>query len=221
MRGIDAGCPPGYRAPGFREMLQQFARPAAPLRPARRLAGDDQEGAMKWIKRIAVVIGLLIGVVVIGGWFISPTFTVSRSVTVAAPADKVFALLVDPREWKRWTVWNRRDPGMEITYSGPPSGVGAGWAWTSASEGSGRMTFTAVQPTQGITYELFFPDFGTTSTGDLRLAPEGAGTRVTWTMNGNMGSNPVFRWMTLAMDGMVGQDFEAGLANLKALAEQP
>lgn len=176
---------------------------------------------MKWIRRIALTIGLLVAAVVVGGWFISPTFTVSRSVVVAAPPEKVFGLLVDPREWRRWTVWNRRDPGMQISYSGPPSGVGAGWAWNSASEGSGRMTFTAVQPAERIAYELFFPDFGTTSTGALQLAADGSGTRVTWTMNGNMGSNPVFRWMTLVMDGMVGQDFEAGLANLKAEAEKP
>jgi hypothetical protein len=30
----------------------------------------------------------------------------------------------------------------------------------------------------------------------------------------------VFRWMALAMDNMVGKDFEAGLANLKTVAEK-
>jgi hypothetical protein len=35
-----------------------------------------------------------------------------------------------------------------------------------------------------------------------------------------MGSNILFRWMTLFVDGMVGKDFEGGLANLKALAEK-
>jgi hypothetical protein len=40
-------------------------------------------------------------------------------------------------------------------------------------------------------------------------------------MNGDMGSNPLFRWFALTMDSMVGKDFSAGLANLKALAEKP
>ena len=48
----------------------------------------------------------------------------------------------------------------------------------------------------------------------------GSSTRVTWTMNGDMGSNPLFRWMALGADRMVGKDFEAGLANLKAVAEK-
>jgi hypothetical protein len=39
-------------------------------------------------------------------------------------------------------------------------------------------------------------------------------------MNGNMGSNPLFHWMALFGDKMAGADFEAGLANLKALAKK-
>lgn len=163
---------------------------------------------------------LLAAVLVVGGWVLSPKFTVVRSVTVAAAPDTVYALIADPRRWKEWSVWNRRDPQMQITYSGPPSGAGAAWAWQSKTEGDGKMTFTAAEPGRQLAYELYFPDFGTTSRGDLALAPEGTGTRVAWTMNGDMGSNPLFRWLALFADGMVGKDFEAGLANLKALAEK-
>ena len=34
-----------------------------------------------------------------------------------------------------------------------------------------------------------------------------------------MGMNPMGRWMGLMMDGMVGADYDQGLANLKALVE--
>ena len=83
------------------------------------------------------------------------------------------------------------------------------------------MSFTAAEPAKRLAYELFFPDFGTASTGVLDLTPEGSATKVTWSMNGNMGSNPPFRWLALFGDRMVGPDFEAGLANLKTLAEKP
>lgn len=173
--------------------------------------------ALKWLLiGVVAVVAVLLG----GGLLLDPTFTVSRSVSISAPADKVYALIDDPRRWKEWTVWNRRDPEMEITYSGPPSGAGAGWAWKSRSEGDGRMTFTAAEPGRRVAYELFFPDFGTTSRGELRLDPDAGGTRVTWVMNGDMGRNPLFRWMALMMDGMLGKDFDAGLANLEALAER-
>ena len=61
----------------------------------------------------------------------------------------------------------------------------------------------------------------TTSTGALTLLPEGSATKVTWTMDGDMGRNPLFRWLALFGDRTVGPDFEAGLANLKALADKP
>jgi uncharacterized protein YndB with AHSA1/START domain len=173
---------------------------------------------LKWI---VIALAGLAALLFVGGLGLSPKFTAARSVSVAAPADKVYALVADPREWKRWSVWNQRDSAMAITYSGPPSGAGAAWEWKSKSEGDGKMTFTAAEPGQRVAFDLYFPDFGTTSRGDLRLTPDGNGTRVTWTMNGDMGSNPLYRWMALFMDRMVGPDFEAGLANLKALAEKP
>jgi len=108
---------------------------------------------------------------------------------------------------------------MKITYSGAASGAGAVWEWKSESQGDGRMTFTAAEPPSRVAFDLYFPDFGTTSKGELGFAPENAGTRVRWTMNGDMGRNPLLHWMALFMDKMVGPDFEAGLANLKQLAE--
>ena len=35
-----------------------------------------------------------------------------------------------------------------------------------------------------------------------------------------MGGNPLFHWMGLMADCMIGKDFEVGLANLKAMAEK-
>jgi uncharacterized protein YndB with AHSA1/START domain len=175
---------------------------------------------MKILKWLLLAILALIVLLVVGGSLISPKFTISRSVVVQAGPDKIYPLVADPRRWKDWTVWNRRDPAMAIEYSGPPSGAGAVWSWKSKSEGDGRMTFTAAEPDRRVAYELFFPDFGTTSTGDVVLAPSGGGTQVTWTIHGDMGGNPLFRWLALNADRMIGPDFEAGLAGLKTLAEK-
>ena len=176
---------------------------------------------MRILKWLFGVMLLLAAVLLIGGLLLSPKFNVARSATIAAPPDKIYGLLADPRRWKEWTVWSQRDPAMQITYSGPPSGTGAAWEWKSKTEGDGKMTFTTAEPGQRLGYDLYFPDFGTTSQGDFTLSPDGAGTRVTWAMNGDMGSNPFFRWIALGADGMVGKDFEGGLAGLKALAEKP
>lgn len=176
---------------------------------------------MKLLKRLLIALLLLAALLFLGGLLLSPQFTVSRQVQIQAPPDKVYALVASPRQWKQWSVWNQRDPAMQIAYSGPESGTGAVWEWKSKSEGDGRMSFTAAQPGRQVAYDLYFPDFGTTSRGDFRFEPVAGGTRVTWVMHGDMGKNPLFRWMGLFADSMVGKDFEGGLAGLKAVAEKP
>lgn len=167
---------------------------------------------------IAGLVGLLLLLVAIG--FVLPArFKLQRSLEIAAPADRVYPLIAAPAEWKRWSIWNQRDPAMAIVYSGPPSGAGAKWAWRSASEGNGAMEFTDAVPNERIGYVLSFPEMGMQSHGALTLAPAGNGVRVTWTNEGDMGGNPINRWFGLFMDKLVGPDFDAGLANLKKLAE--
>jgi len=155
------------------------------------------------------------------GFFLPSAFLVSRSVVVNAPPKKIFDLVVEPRQWVRWSEWNRRDPNMKITYKGPPFGMGSRWEWVSKSEGTGSMEFTRVEPDRAVEYALTFADYNMKSSGALRLEPEGELTRVTWTSSGDVGGNPVKHYLAAMMDRLVGPDFEAGLANLKALAESP
>ena len=121
---------------------------------------------MRWLKWILGLVLALAALLVGGGLLLSPQFEVSRSIRINAPADKVYALVASPRAWKEWSVWNRRDPAMQITYFGPESGTGAGWSWVSQSEGDGRMTLVQADPPRKVVFELYFPDFGSTSTAN-------------------------------------------------------
>ncbi len=40
-----------------------------------------------------------------------------------------------------------------------------------------------------------------------------------WGLNTDMGAGPVGRWAGLMMDGMIGPDYETGLARLQAAVE--
>jgi carbon monoxide dehydrogenase subunit G len=83
------------------------------------------------------------------------------------------------------------------------------------------MEFTRVEPDRTVEYALTLADFNMKSTGALRLEPNGNATRVTWSNTGDVGGNPLKHYLAAAMDRLAGPDFEAGLANLKALAEKP
>lgn len=169
------------------------------------------------LKILKYLVGLLVLLVAIA--FLLPSgYSAQRSVTINAPAEKVFPLIANQKEWKRWSLWNQRDPNMVLAYSGPEAAAGAKWAWKSKSEGNGGMEWSAVEANKRVGYILTMEGM-TPSTGDLFVTPEGSGSKVTWTMTGDAGMNPMFRWFGLFMDKLVGPDFEAGLKNLKKLAE--
>ena len=170
--------------------------------------------ALKVLKYLVGIAVLLSAV----SFLLPATYSAARSVTINAPVDKVFPLVANHREWKRWSVWNQRDPNMQMTYSGPEMAAGSKWSWKSKSEGNGGMEFSVVEPNTRVGYILTMEDM-TPATGELKFTPDGAGTKLTWDMTGNAGMNPVFRWFGLFMDRLIGPDFEAGLKNLKKLAE--
>src|SRR6266700_3847639 len=113
---------------------------------------------MKFVQWTLAVIGTIALVAVAVGFFLPSAFSVQRSIEIEATPRKVYDLIVEPKRWKDWSVWTRRDPYMQITYSGPPFGMGAKWSWVSKSEGSGSMVFTRVEPDKRVEYTLSFPD---------------------------------------------------------------
>jgi uncharacterized protein YndB with AHSA1/START domain len=175
---------------------------------------------MRWLKIVLGIVVLLAAVVIGVGVALPAAYKVERTIVIDAPPERIYPLVATPRRWPQWCIWTRRDPAMAIEYFGAESGAGAGWRWSSRTEGRGEMTLVEADPAFGMRYRLSFPDFEATSTGDFLLQPVGAGTRITWTNVGDVGRNPLKHYLAATMDRLVGPDFDAGLVNLKALVEK-
>lgn len=83
------------------------------------------------------------------------------------------------------------------------------------------MTIVESQPNALLRFKLeFFKPFAATNSADFTFKDEGGRTTVHWTMRGQ--NNFVGKAMCLVfdMDKMVGGDFEAGLAGIKAIVER-
>jgi len=151
------------------------------------------------------------------------TYTVERTTIINAPADKVYAQIVDFRNWRAWSPWDDLDPDMKRSYSGPDSGVGASYAWSgNRKAGDGQMKITeAVEPSSVQIALDFLKPFKSSSTTTFNLKPQGEATEVTWTMTGPKTLMTRVIGVFKSMDKMVGPDFEKGLTKLKGATEQP
>ena len=183
---------------------------------------------MRLIKGLLVFLFVLV-VALIGVAFVLPgSAHVERSITIDRPASVVFAVLNGYRRFNDWSPWAGKDPTAAYTVTGPVSGVGAKQSWHGDPKtvGSGSQEIVASKPNESVTTALDFGDMGKANARFV-LAPTGAGTKVTWSLDtiaplgldGQILWNAIGRYMGLFMDRMVGPDYEAGLANLKKLVE--
>jgi uncharacterized protein YndB with AHSA1/START domain len=159
------------------------------------------------------------------------SFRIQRSALIKAPPERVYGHIADLKAWTAWSPWERKDPAMKRTYhnsaSGSPSGKGAAYGWEGNNDvGQGRMEITEAVPPAKIVMDLhFMKPFEARNTTEFTLQPQGGGenaaTIVTWAMHGPSPYLSKLMGLFFDMEKMVGPDFEAGLANLKALAEKP
>jgi len=173
---------------------------------------------------VKILIGVAIVVAALAGYVATrpSEFSVSRSATFAAPAPLVFAQVNELKRWEGWSPWQKKDPQAKNSYAGPASGTGASMSWAGNKEvGVGRMTIAESRPNELVRFKLeFFEPFAATNSAEFAFKQEGGRTAVTWTMRGQ--NNFVGKAMCLVfdMDQMVGGDFEAGLAGIKAIVEK-
>ena len=171
----------------------------------------------KFLMALAAVIAVLVGITML----LPSKYSVERSVTMDAPAETIFAHVNDFKQWPNWMPWIQKDPNMALTFGEKTSGEGAWYSWTSENRevGNGKLSIVEVQPGSFIKTKLEFegqdPGYGTWT-----FEPSGEQTTVTWGMAGDMGMNPVGKVFAQLMDGMVGPDFEKGLASIKAITEK-
>ena len=174
------------------------------------------------LKTIALVVVLLLAAVLIFAATRPDTFRVTRSATIKAPPEKIFPLVADFKRWTAWSPWEKMDPNLKRSYGGAAEGKGATYAWEGdRNVGQGRMEITDAAAPGRVAIKLdFLKPFEAHNTVLFTLAGRGESTEVTWDMQGPANYLSKLIGVFVSMDRMVGGDFEAGLANLKAVAEK-
>lgn len=146
---------------------------------------------------------------------------VERSIVVQATPADVFPYANDLKKFGEWNPWDAMDPGIQLTYSDNPAGVGAWYTWKGEVVGAGKMAITAVVPDQKVESDLDFTEpFASHADVTLSMTPEGTGTKVTWAFDSEQNFMSKAFGLVMDMDAMLGKDFESGLATLKTVTEK-
>jgi uncharacterized protein YndB with AHSA1/START domain len=171
---------------------------------------------------IAIVLAIAIVIVLILAATKPAAFSVQRAIDIAAPPERIFPLINDFHQWGSWSPWEKKDPEMKRSFSGPQSGKGAVYGWEgNKNVGSGRMEILEASTPSKILIQLdFFTPFEGHNTAEFTIRPQGGVSHVNWVMRGPASFMSKLMQVFINLDRMIGKDFEAGLSSLKKLSEQ-
>ncbi|HTO78460.1 MAG TPA: SRPBCC family protein [Methylocystis sp.] len=163
----------------------------------------------------------LLGAFLFYVWTRQDTCHFSRSIHISAPPEKVFPLIDDPRAMNEWNPFVKADPNIQLSYSGPPNGVGAANDFDGDSRvGAGRAEIIeSASPSKVVVALRMDRPMKCQNRVEFTIAPRENGSDVTWAMSGMRPFMGKLFSVFVDTEKMVGGAFETGLAELKARAE--
>lgn len=172
------------------------------------------------MKSVKYIIFILLIVIIGSSMYVAVqpnSYDITRNRTINAPAAVIFNNVNDFKNWKSWSPWVEKEPGLQITYPEQTSGTGGSYSWVG-KDGAGNMKTLATSPYDSISQEMQFGDFPP-SKAYWKFEKAENGTDVTWGMKSE---NIPFMLKFYAaisggMDKMVGPDFERGLEKLDSM----
>jgi uncharacterized protein YndB with AHSA1/START domain len=156
--------------------------------------------------------------VLLAALFAPGTKQVRRSVSIEAPVEAVYNQVVAFENWKKWDAWYQKDSSQKRTYNGRVGDKSYGYKWESDNDdlGTGSVTMYAVKHSERLDFTFSFGQ--RTNSGYFTFTSKSGTTEVEWVMTSELAYPMTI--LNYFIDGMVGSDFEIGLANLKEYAEK-
>ena len=165
--------------------------------------------------QLLLIAGGVLTLAVSATYMIPSAVHVERTAIIDADPAEVLAMAASTEGFQQINPYASVDPDLKITPFGPASGVGAGFHF-DGKDGKGSQTVVAVTGDQ-VRYAIDLGPMGQ-PTQAITVAPAPGGTKVTWSMDTEMGMNPIARVFGLFMDRMMGKTFDRGLKNMAEAA---
>lgn len=145
---------------------------------------------------------------------------IARSIFIAAPPERIFPLIDDPRASNEWSPFVK-DPSVKLSYAGPERGVGAACDFEgNAKVGAGRVEIVeSVAPSKVVVTLRLDRPMKCSNRVEFTIAPQNDGSLVTWDMKGRQPFLGKLFSLVMRPEKMVGGAFEQGLGDLERLVE--
>ena len=169
-------------------------------------------------KLLYILLGIVI-LLVIAIFAVNEDYHFEKSVTINAPAEKIYPHISSMKSFNEWNPWLKMDPKLKMEYTGTSGTVGDKYCWKSEDQsvGNGCQEITALVPNQKQSTKMVFEGMGD-AYSDIVLSPQGNATKVTWTLDSKL-ERPK-NLMKFIMNGAMDKSYGDGLAKLKEISEK-
>ena len=175
---------------------------------------------MKLFGIFAGIMGF-IGLVFLVSLFFPKEYRIERSTVINKPIYETFAYMNSVRNWADWSPWNTDlDSSMVSFYSKVKSGEGSSQYFRGGLVGVGRFRITKSRLNEMIHYDLSINEGTMHSEATFYFRELGNKTHLMWVDSGDVGYNPIYRFMLPSKISSTESGFEEGLLQIKKAAEK-
>lgn len=164
-----------------------------------------------------VIVGAFVGI----SRFFPHVYYTDRSVTINKPVDTVFHYMNDLRNWEEWSMWNKELDSTMITFYGKRSdSLGGRQYFKGDLLRSGRFLIDRYTQNAELGYNLNMNDGDVNANGLFRFrALDSNTTELHWIDSGDVGNNPIMRYMIPSKVSSTITTFDNGLQRIKKQIE--
>lgn len=179
---------------------------------------------MKVVKRIFLIAGIIVVILLVTGIFTKKDYSVTREVIINKPRNEVFSYVRYLKNQNNYSKWANMDPKMKKEFRGTDGTPGFVSAWSSeqGDVGKGEQEIKAIKEGNRIDYEIrFIEPFASVAPAYMvtdSISP--SQTVVKWGFSGHMKYPTNLMLLFMDMNKMIGSDLQTGLTNLKGILEK-
>ena len=177
---------------------------------------------MKITRRILIVIGSLIALLLIVALFVKKDYAIEREITIHKSRPEVFNYVKQLKNGDDYNKWVMTDPAMKKEFAGKDGTVGFVYKWDSENNnvGKGEQEIIGISDEKQVDMEIRFKK-PFENTAHAYLITEDApanGTKVKWGMK--CSAPYPLNLMNLFVPDMLGDDIDMSLVTLKGVLEK-